>query len=156
MHGSLIWLLIQSVPLPSPGVSSLCCDHTARGDQQTAGVLFCWLREVENCSFSLYQHTDNWMVSCLLQVVGAPAFCWVPTSLGKKMFSVRLLTPGLCCAWIHLKKGAVLSPCSITVQNQASVPNITCQSQPFGSFPQWQTCTSASRYVRPLEEAHML
>lgn len=48
MHGSLIWLLIQSIPSPSPGVSSLCCDHVAQGDQQTAGVLFCWLRQIEN------------------------------------------------------------------------------------------------------------
>lgn len=153
---ALIWLLIQSVPSPSPGVSSLWCDHMAWGDQQTAGVLFCWLRQVENCSFSLYQRTDNGVVFCPLQGVGAPGFCWVPTSWKKRMFSVRLLTPGLCYAWIQLRKGAVLSPCSITVQNWGPVPKITCQSQPFGSFPQWQTCSSASRYTGPLEEAGML
>lgn len=96
MHGSLIWLLIQSAPSPSPGVSSLCADHMARGDLQTAGVLFCWLRQVENCSFSLYQHTGNWVVFCPLQgeeILASAEFLQV---LGKKMFSVRLLTPGLC------------------------------------------------------------
>lgn len=33
LHGALIWLLTQSVPLPVAGVSSLRCDYVAYYDQ---------------------------------------------------------------------------------------------------------------------------
>lgn len=65
LHGALIWLLTQSVPLPVAGVSSLRCDYVAYYDQQTAGLLSCWPGQTEYCSFSLYHYTDKWVESCL-------------------------------------------------------------------------------------------
>lgn len=81
-----------------------------RGDQQIAGVLFCWLRQVENCSISLYQHTDNWVVSCPLQGVGAPGFCWVPVSLGEKSILCEVADLWVMLCINTLNKGSSAEP----------------------------------------------